>query len=92
MPIIRIIAPQQVSYSQDNGLSKSIFDPGEIYQVKDHVAAGLMCRNQAELLTGADIDRAIKEKDEKESGVTDLPPLPKKPPPPPPPERRAKEK
>lgn len=46
MPVIRIIAAAPVVYSLD-GRSKARFAPGELYQVPDHAARGMIRRGWA---------------------------------------------
>ena len=53
-PVIQIIADEAVHYSTNNGITMLEYDPGELYEVPDHVAKGMIARNWAKLATGGE--------------------------------------
>lgn len=54
--IIKIIAPEPVQYSLDNGFTLREFRPGGIHQVPDYVATNMERRKWAKIITEDEIE------------------------------------
>jgi len=72
MPVIQIIADRAVTYSLNNGLSRLEYNPGEIYEVPDFAARGMIQRGWARVVDKDEL-KSLLDQAEADKAPADLP-------------------
>lgn len=61
--LVRIIAKAAVDYSHDNGLTRERYVPGQLYEVPDAAARGMVKRGWAQIEDRASAEAALSPSD-----------------------------
>jgi hypothetical protein len=65
-PVVLITAGRAVRYSTNNGIVMSEYDDGELYQVPQWIADGMVKRGWAKLATAETLAAKAKSEDDKD--------------------------